>query len=521
MKKNYPPIIQALTEPSVYNHPVDTIEIIETHISYVLLTGKFVYKIKKPVDLGFVNFTTLQKRKFFCQEEIRLNKRTAPNLYLNTVAIGGTAHAPILGDRTKAIEYAVKMRQFPQSQQLDRLLHRQELPINYVENLATDVANFHQSISVAGPTSSFSDLDKIQQRTLQNFQQLEACRKQLDSLGKSLDALEHWTKQKFSKLTPLVKKRKSDKIRECHGDMHLANLALIDNRIVPFDCLEFNPDLRWIDVISDISFLTMDLEYHNKYPLSNYFINRYLQVTGDYSGLGLLLFYKVYRALVRAKVACIRLNQQTDKQDRNDSQNELEKHISLACRYIGSTSQNVIIIMHGTSGSGKSYIARKFAGESGAICLRSDLERKRLHHLSETDRSNNILMNDLYSASNSKKTYAHLLETSAEVLEAGYSVIVDAAFLSAWQREMFYDFSRDTGVAYYVFNIRAPRETLEARILERGNIGTDPSDANVEVLHYQLKNSDPLSAKEKPYAIDIESTIELDIKHLIEQTNIR
>ena len=524
MEKNYPPIVRALRNPTVYEHVVEDIEIIETHISYILLAGEYVYKIKKPVDLGFVDFSTLEKRKTYCQEEIRLNKRAAPNLYLEVIAITGTYNSPKLevtnGPAQEAIEYAVKMRRFPQNQQLDRLLRRQNIPVDQIEKLATDIARFHKTAPTANTTSRFIDSETILQRAMDNFLQLAVCKYELPAITKQLTDLENWTKRSFTQISPLLEQRKNGQIRECHGDMHLANLALIDNIIVPFDCLEFNERLRWIDVISDIAFLMMDLEYHGKHLLANYFLNRYLQETGDYHGLGVLLYYKVYRALVRAKVACIRLGQQPKQEKRKDILDELEKHIHLANKYVHSTPANAIVIMHGLSGSGKSYLARQLAGKSGAICLRSDLERKRLFGLSPTNKPKNQNTHDLYNISGSKKTYAQLLELSTQILAAGYNVIIDAAFLYGWQRDLFYRHELNAGVSIQIIDINTSYEVLESRILRRQSIGADPSDADIDVLRHQIKFSEPLSRSEKQYSINIDTTNPVDISALIKQTRL-
>jgi len=520
MEPHYPPLIQALTSPSVYDHPVESISIIETHISYVLLTGMYAYKLKKPVDLGFVDFTTLEKRKFYCQEEIRLNTRTAPELYLGIISICGSATSPILNGTTEPIEFAVKMRQFPQEQQLDKLIDKGILSTEHFEKLAVDIAAFHQMASTASATSGFSEINSIRQRTQQNYQQLEACQDNIPSYIQILDSLKIWTTQSFVELTPILEKRKSEKIRECHGDLHLANLALIDNLVVPFDCLEFNPDLRWIDVFSDIAFLTMDLDYHNKNQFSNLFLNRYLQETGDYDGLALITFYKIYRALVRAKVSCIRLNQPIDQSERKICQESLEKHIALAHQYIREPSRNMIIIMHGLSGSGKSYIARLLAGETGAICLRSDLERKRIYQPPQEESSNTINTQELYSDTSNKQTYDHLIRTTRKIYSAGYSVIIDAAFLYAWQRELYFDLARELGAPFHILNVHAPKDILEQRINRRKIVGADPSDADRKVLQYQFKNSDTIRNELQQFVTDIDSTNYFDAQKLSKQLNL-
>ena len=247
-------LTEALQNPALFKHSVKRFEVIETHISWVLLTGQYAYKIKKPVDFGFLDFSSLEKRHFYCTEEVRLNRRLAPQLYLEVVTICGSAAQPNLEGQGVVIEYAVKMRQFPQSAQLDRLLSDKGLDHHLIDELATKVADFHLSIKSASTDCAFGDLEHIRQPILENFKHIRACTNDT-SVELILNKLERWSHQQLDEMADAIRQRKAKGfIRECHGDMHLRNIAWWDNEIIIFDCIEFNKNFFWIDVISDIAF---------------------------------------------------------------------------------------------------------------------------------------------------------------------------------------------------------------------------------------------------------------------------
>lgn len=508
-------LIKGLQNPALYDHPVDKFEVIETHISWVLLTGDYVYKIKKPVNFGFLDFSTLEKRHFYCEEELRLNRRLAPQLYLDVVTIYGSEAHPRLNsviENNDVIEYAVKMRQFPQSVQLDRLLEKGELDNSVMDKLANKVAQFHLSIPPADKTSNYGDVEHIQQPVLENFTQIRRC---IDDqmMTSLLDKLEHWTQQQLQKHSVTIKLRKTHGyVRECHGDMHLRNIALWHDEIVIFDCIEFNENFYRIDVMSEIAFLVMDLEARQQDLLAQRFLNSYLEITGDYEGLPLFLFYKVYRAMVRAKVAALRLGQeQAGGVESGQTFNELQQYIKLASRYTKTTAP-VLLINFGLSGSGKSVGARLLAEQLPAIRIRSDVERKRLFQFTETNKQENR-----YTPEATQKTYSRLLEIAQCLLSSGYSVIIDAANLKLQQRKLFIDLARSMDIRYFILAYQAEKTLLKQRVEARAQRGDDVSDATVEILEYQLKNHEPLSKEEQSFTIEIDSGKAVDIDAIIQQ----
>ena len=500
-------LIRGLENPAVYKHAVTELRVIETHASWVILTGAWVYKIKKAVNFGFLDYSTLEKRRSSCQEELRLNRRFAPQVYIDVIAIAGTFEQPSLQAGGEPIEYAVRMRQFPQSGLLSTLAAQHALTAEHIDALAALVPAMHAAVSIADEHAGYGLPDDIHHWVMENFDHIRpALRK--PQQRQQLDTLECWCRQEFDSKRILMGQRRGDGfVRECHGDLHLGNLAIIEGAITPFDGLEFNPQLRWIDVISEVAFLVMDIHDRGYPRLSSRLLNVYLQHTGDYSGLALLRYYLVYRALVRAKVAILRLAQARSTLDEQDAWYEYASYMELASRYV-EPPLPVLIITHGVSGSGKSFYAARLAEQLGAIQLRSDLERKRLHgYPAEADTQSGIKAG-LYSAAASERTYGQLALLAGTVIGAGYPVIIDATFLQAARRERFRLLSRSLAVPFVLLHFEADRDTLHARIRSRQSAGEDPSEAGIKVLEAQLVAQEPLLPDEMADVISVELSME-------------
>ncbi len=511
-------LIQSLKNRAHFDHPVERFEILETHISYVLLTGPCAYKFKKPVDLGFLDFSTLAKRKFYCEEEVRLNRRLAPRLYVGVTPITGSESSPELGGSGPAIEYCVEMVQFRADAQLDRVLERGQLAARHIDALAAQVAHFHQSSAVAEADTVFGTPAEVRRYALKNFDQIRADPGDSD-LEPQLKLLRAWTGEQLVKLDSLLTERKREGwIRACHGDMHLTNMALVEDEIVIFDCIEFNPSLYWIDVVSEIAFLLMDLDYRSCSDLAHRFLNRYLEGTGDYRGLALLNFYRVYRSLVRAKVAHIHYRQLVPQtNEREASRQRFVHHVELARRYTDRPAAQLLIITHGLSGSGKTSLTERLVDLGGAIRLRSDIERKRLWGLEAEARTGSRLGADLYQPAMTERTYARLQELARGILISGFPVIVDAAFLKRSQREIFSELAAECGVPFCILHLKAGETTLRERITKRGREGGDASEANLEVLDYQLRSLEPLTEEELSQAVHVDLEAEVGLYELAEQ----
>jgi len=511
--------ISSMLNPKVYDHPVEGIELIETletHISWVLLTGNFAYKIKKPVNFGFLDFSTLEKRHTFCEQELRLNRRLAASLYLDVVSISGSEDKPVISANGEGFEYAVKMLQFPQSSQLDHMLAVGELSADHMDAIAHMVAEFHQAIQIADDSMDYGNKDAVYRPVEENFIQIS---EHFDTgpYADTLNTLRQWSRSEFVKLESMFAQRKQDGfVRECHGDMHLRNLIWLDGRPMAFDCIEFNPALRWIDVISEVAFLVMDLQDRQQHLLANRFLSAYLEVTGDYAGLSVLPFYLCYRALVRAKVDALYLEQKEfAEEEREQSLAELKSYLELASRYTQKPAPK-LIVMRGVSASGKSSVSQTLVDALGAIRLRSDVERKRLFDIALTDSASNRIEAGIYSTQASQQTYAKLVVLAAEVIRAGYSVIVDATFMKYEQRQPFQALANRSGIPYIVLETTAPAGVLRQRITERKH---DVSDAGPGVLEHQLSNWQPLHEDEMHAAISVNTTQALQIDVLIDKIN--
>jgi len=489
-------LIQSLQSAAVFDHPADSIEVLETHISWVILAGDYAYKFKKAVNFGFLDFSTLQKRHFYCQEELRLNRRFAPQLYLDVVCITGSVAQPVINGEGKPLEYAVKMRRFSQDCLLGKLAAGRRLLPGHVDEIAALLAGIHDTVDRAGADTEFGHAEGIHHWVLDNFSQIKAAL-QPEVMKPELGRLGNWCQEEFSAVrTQLELRRKNGFVRECHGDLHLGNLALVGGRITPFDCIEFNPQLRWIDVMSEAAFLVMDLMDRGYAGLAYRFLNGYLQRSGDYPGLRVLRYYLVYRALVRAKVAALRLVQSArDSEDRAEARRDFEGYISLAANW-AVVPAPCMLIMHGVSGSGKSWYASQLVEKLGAIQLRSDVERKRLYGYRADADTGSDVQAGIYSRAASEKTYAQLARLAESVIAAGLPVIVDAAFLQLDERQRFRQLAQSCQVPFAILHLEADETTLIDRIDRRRQLGNDPSEAGIEVLKSQLATQEPLAASE-------------------------
>ena len=490
-------IVEALRDPARYPHPAESIDVIETHISIVVLAGAFAYKFKKPVALGFVDFSTLAARRHFCEEELRLNRRTARELYVGVVSVAGTAAAPVLDGDGPAIEYALKMRRFSQERLFDAMAWQRTLKPAHVDALAGVIAAFHSRIDRALPDARFGTPPEVLARATENFAQttlLAQNPREHDNLA----ALADWTRREFARRDASIGRRlRQGFVRECHGDLHLGNIALIDDAPVPFDCIEFNASFRWIDVMSEIAFLAMDLMAHGLHGQAWRCLDRYLQESGDYAGVELLRFYLVYRAMVRAKIGLIRDRQMAIGGGVGPAPvSAFRGYLDLA-RGLSHREQPAIILMHGLSGSGKTTVAQVLLESSGAIRMRSDVERKRLHGLVAGDRRGADDAVGLYAPAVSTATYRRLSILATGIVAAGWPVIIDAAFLRREDRDAFRELARRAAVPFVIVACGAGEATLRERVATRERAGVDASHAGNDELERQLATVELLGADER------------------------
>nr|WP_213085780.1 MULTISPECIES: bifunctional aminoglycoside phosphotransferase/ATP-binding protein [Pseudomonas] len=512
-------MIAALQNPALFAHPVKEFQVIETHISWVLLTGEYAYKIKKPMNFGFLDFTELSGRAHFCAEELRLNQRLTDDLYLEVLPITGSVEAPQLGGDGAPIEYALKMRQFPQNQMLSTLQANGELTAAHIDQMARQIAQFHLAAPKVAVEHPLGTPDSVMAPVEQNFEQIRPFLSDKADLVQ-LDALQAWARSSFDRLHGLFETRKAEGfIRECHGDIHLGNATLIDGKVVIFDCIEFNEPFRLTDVYADTAFLAMDLEDRGLKSLARRFISQYLEITGDYAGLELLNFYKAYRALVRAKVALFSMPADADGVQRATTLRQYRNYANLAESYSAIPSR-LLAITHGVSAVGKSHVAMRMVEALGAIRLRSDVERKRLFG-EQAEQAAGQLQQGIYADDASQKTYQHLHQLAGTILRAGFPVVIDATYLKQAQRQAAADVASETGVPFLILDCNAPDAVIASWLAQRQADQNDPSDATLEVVAAQQASRDPLTGEELLKAKRVETNESGSLDELVKQIRQR
>ncbi|AOW12692.1 hypothetical protein LPB72_16880 [Hydrogenophaga crassostreae] len=513
MNDALPPLITALLNPVHYPHAVDQVDLVVTHGAWVLLAGEFAYKIKKPVRFPFMDFSTLALRQRACETEIRVNRRFQTHdqpdtqLYMGVIPVLGTPEAPRWGEAhpanaSKAIEFAVQMRRFNETERVDHLCERGELTPAHIASLARRMVKFQSRAAVADGTQPWSHPAAAMRWPRENFNQLRALLTAPADLA-LVRALSEWTEQLFVAIEPLLaRRRQKGRVREGHGDLHLANMVVINGEVLPFDGIEFNDELRWTDVASDIAFAWMDLLNHRRPGLANALLSDWLDDSGDVSAPTVWSFFASYRAGVRAKIAAIRLDQLGGpgaSPEADASLAEARRYLALA-QDIAYPPPPQLVITHGLSGSGKTWASSQWlqAETSGrAIRLRSDVERKRLHGVSALAPSGSGLNAGLYTPQAHTDTYASLLSRARMLLNDGWSVLVDAAFLRRSERDAFAALAMAADCPFHILAPEAPIDVLRARITARQATGTDASEATVAVLEQQLGWLEPLAPEER------------------------
>ena len=507
---------QLQRSPEAFGHPTGPVDWIETHISWLLLAGDFVYKFKKPLKLDFLDFSTPALRRAACEEELRINRRTAPALYLGLVVLGGTATSLRLQPAEAApvdAEPAVRMRRFAQEALLSHLLEQQRLLPGHIDALAQQVAQFHASAAVATPEQSWGTAPAVVapvQDCLAALQPLVA--RDLPAMAPALHQVAQWCATQGAALAPVFQQRlQSGRVRECHGDLHLANLVLIDGQPQLFDAIEFNPALRWIDCVADIAFLAMDLEARGRADLAWRFLNAWLEHTGDYAGLQVLPYYRVYRALVRARVAGLRLAQMEGEGGGDEhaaSLRALQRYLALALHFIQPRAVE-LWLAHGFSGAGKSTHSQTLIAERGVVRVRADVERKRLFGLAP-QASSAAVPGGIYTAEASRRTHEALAQAARWALAAGHTVLVDATFLNPAMRQRFIALAAQAGVPCRILAFEAPLAVLRERVRSRQRAGGDASEASVQVLESQWAAAQPLSPSEEALTVHVDTTRPVD-----------
>jgi aminoglycoside phosphotransferase family enzyme/predicted kinase len=500
-------MIEDLLRATAWPHPAEDVRLVETHISWVFLAGEFAYKLKKPVDLGFLDFRAPGRRLFYCREELRLNRRLAPELYLEVVGARPGPDGWRMGPWAEGAEPAVKMRRFPDEAQLDRQLDAGRLDARDMDAFAAELARFHDGAPRARPWHGYGTPGAVARPALENFEHLDSAIAG-EAAGARIPRLLEWTRERARGLAPAFASRLAvGYVREGHGDLHLANLVRIGERVAAFDGIEFDPALRWIDVQSDAGFLLMDLESRGRPDLGWRFFNAWLERLGGQEGLDLLPWYLVYRHLVRAKVDAIRLAQgEPDDATADRLRARIERHVALAARR-AEPEPPLAVILSGYSGSGKSHLAERLAPHLGAIRLRSDVERKRIHGLDPWIPGGAPPGEGLYTREATQRTYDHLAGLARTALAAGLPVVLDAAFLGHPRRLEFRRLAEAAGARPVVLRCEADPAVLRQRVAQRTG---DPSDAGIEVLEDQMARNPEPGPGEDPWIVRVRTDAPVD-----------
>ncbi len=488
-----PALIEQMLQPGFYPHAVtEPIQLVQTHISYVLLTGDYAYKIKKPANFGFLDFSTLEKRQHFCQEELRLNQRGAAELYLEVLPVTQAGEQYHLGGIGEPVEYVLKMRQFPQESLFSNLFEQGQLNETHLEELGRVVAQYHAKTTTNDYIRSFGEVPQIRAAFDENYEQTE---KYIGGpqTQEQFDETKAYTERFFTERQELFQSRmQNDYIRECHGDLHLRNIALWQDQILLFDCIEFNEPFRFVDVMFDIAYAVMDLEAQQRKDLSNAYLNTYIEQTGDWEGLQVLPIYLNRQSYVRAKVTSFLLDDPgVPTMVKEEAAKTAAKYYKLAWEYT-KPKQGQLILMSGLSGSGKSTTAKYIARQLGAIHIRSDAVRKHLGGISLSERGGD----DLYTVEMTQKTYARLLELGTILANQGFFVILDAKYDQQQLRQEVIAQAEKHQLPLKIIYCTAPTEVIQERLVNRTG---DIADATVDLLASQMQQAEPFTDVEKPY----------------------
>lgn len=522
MDATLPPLIEKMLQPEFYPHPVQTpIQLLQTHISYVFLTGDYAYKVKKPANFGFLDFTSLEQRRHFCQEELRLNRRLSPELYLAVLPIA----QPEASDRyqlleadsaTVGVEYTIQMRQFPQECLFSHLFAADQLTVAQMQQLGQQVADFHKQAATSPEIQAFGSVAAVQQVDENNYALSQTFVGRTQT-AEQLAETQSFTRNFFcDRADWLTERQTSGKVRECHGDLHLNNICLYHQQIQVFDCIEFNQEFRCIDVIYDAAYLVMDLEFQGRYDLANAFLNAYLEATGDYAGAVLLPLYLSMRAYIRGNVNSLALNDPAITQaEKQKIQERAAAYYRRAWEYT-QPQPGQLILMSGLSGSGKTTVARQVAQALNAIHIRSDAVRKHLAGVPLYERSGSgSFGSGIYTPEMTQKTYDHLLELGLLLAQEGRTVVLDAKYDRQSLRQTVLEQAQAVGIPVKILHCTAPLDVLRERLQARTG---DIADATADLLADQQKVAEPLTESEQALVTTIHT--EQDLSSQLAQSGL-
>jgi uncharacterized protein len=495
-----PALIGQMLSPEFYPHPVtEPIELMQTHASYVLLTGNFAYKLKKPVNFGFLDYSTVEKRQHFCTEEIRLNQRGAKELYLEVLPIAKRGDNYAFGNAGEVVDYAVKMVQFPQAALLSNMFEAGTIGNPDIEEMGQVVAEFHANAQTSEYISSFGTASRIRESIDNNYNQTAKYIDRAQTQAQYTETKAYTDRFSIEHAELFQERVNSGFIHECHGDLHLRNICRWHDKILLFDCIEFNEPFRFVDTMYDVAFTVMDLEARGRKDLANRFLNTYAEQSGDWAGLQVLPFYLSRQAYVRAKVTSFLLD------DAGISDADKEVAAKTAGAYYHQAwaytqpRQGKLIMLAGLSGSGKSTLGKHIAQKIGAIQLRSDAVRKHLGGIALLEKGDA----SLYTPEMTARTYDRVLELGSKLAAQGFTVILDAKYDRVSLRATVINLAQARSIPLRMLHCTAPEQVLRARLQQRTG---DIADATVDLLGSQQASWEDVTPAERGYLVTVDTT---------------
>ncbi len=519
----HPRLIDSMMQNNFYPHNPQTVELVQTHISWVFIAGDYVYKIKKPMNFGFLDFSTLEKRKFYCEEELRLNKRLAPSIYLDVVSIKQDGRGQLTaGGEGNVVEYAVLMKKLPLDKMLKILLAQGKADAETLDAVAAKIAAFHQDAQTGGAIDEMGSIQTIRHNQEENFAQTE---KYINLTAPSYQYLfiKNYVEQFLNAKRLLLEKRVAEhKIRDCHGDLHLEHICIAQDIII-FDCIEFNERFRFADVAAEVAFLTMDLDYNGYTRQAQDFERSYLKYTGDADMTKLLNFYRCYYAYVRGKVISFRLDQkEIPDPERAEIKQTASKYFDLAYTYAARLEKPVLILTAGMIGSGKSYQTRHLAARLGAEVIRMDILRKELLNITPAEKHPDAFGQGIYANDMSRRTYDKAFDLAEKILRRGKPAIIDASFRNRADRALAVDLADKLQIPFYVIECTCPDDIVKMRLEKRRQEQDNPSDGRWEILQEQKKYYEPVDEipAENYFKIDTSDNPEILRQNIVRSINM-
>jgi hypothetical protein len=502
--------------PEFYPHRPEQVELIQTHISYIFIAGTYVYKVKKAVDFGFLDFTTLDKRKYYCNEELILNRRLAPKVYLEVVEIGEDAGGNIvLGMKDRIVEYAVKMLKIPQEGMLKTLLHQGKVDHSIMDALARKLVDFHSHAATGGHIDEIGGLETIRRNHDENFEQTK------NYVDITIPEVQYRFIKAYiynfidSHHALFAKRVAEHRIRDGHGDLHLEHICIMDpgspdkaldramdrfrkdydpDDIVIFDCIEFNERFRYDDVAAEVAFLAMDLDFNGYPDHSETFVNAYIKHSGDHEIRNLLNFYKCYYAYVRGKVVGFEINDNSIRQEeRNEAAKAAAGYFNLAYTYAARLEKPTLILMSGLMGTGKSVRAKHIAPRVGAEIIQTDVVRKEILNIEPTEKHYEAFGRGIYSEEVTRKTYGRALELASQKLKEGRSVIIDASYKSRDDRRKAFEAAERLHADFFIIECTCPENIIKERLISRMSDKGEVSDGRWEIYLAQKEAFDAIT----------------------------